>query len=62
MLTKKVYKRVAKIIGNSCSMEEIIEEFITFFRDDNNLFDDDKFRREIERIATLSPGEDKNDM
>jgi len=45
--TKKHYNRIAYILGISKNKKEIIEEMVTFFKNDNPNFDEKRFRDAI---------------
>lgn len=54
MLTKKDFKKVAEIFklkisidGNSFPTYDLISAFVEWFKEDNPLFDEDKFREAI---------------
>ncbi len=43
MLSKKYYQKIADILRNSATREEIIVEMAVFFKDDNPRFERFKF-------------------
>jgi len=49
MLTKKYYKVFAEILGKHNASEEMLEDFIDFFKSDNPLFDETRFRLAVEK-------------
>jgi hypothetical protein len=47
MIHRKDYKRIAEIIKESESKEELIGLLISYFKQDNLLFDENKFKEAI---------------
>ena len=49
MLHRRQYKEIARIIRESKGKKNLVDNLIQFFKEDNPLFDEEKFRKEINR-------------
>jgi hypothetical protein len=52
-MTKKHFKAIAEILKHNDSKEQIVERLICFFRSENELFDESKFREAIKNDRSV---------
>lgn len=50
MFSKQHYKTIGYILGKNQADETLINDFIHLFKEDNSLFDTDKFNQFLQKV------------